>query len=609
MAGYDLVLGALPSVLGFQTLEAVIAAGKDYCDISFMPENALELDARARERGVYRRGRLRRGPGREQHDGGLSPPRASTPSRASRSTWAACPSERRWPFDYKAGFAPFDVIEEYTRPARIVEHGRVVVKEALSEPERMDFPGVGTLEAFNTDGLRSLVHTLEVPFMKEKTLRYPGHIELMRAFRETGLLLEGAAAGGRRDGAAARRHRRAALPEVDLRGGRGRPHRAAGDREGLENGRPARYTWDLLDRFDPATGLRSMSRTTAFPAAIMAGLMLEGAFRRPGVHAPESVGREPGLLDRMLAELEARGVVCRQSVDGRRAGRAPSPEPERPWQPPTNARPEVRAGEALTLPARFYTDPELFRRELQAIHYDMWLYAGRTEQLPAPGSYFVVRFAGASVIVLRDERGRGRRLPQHLPPPGHAAVQGRQRAASPGASSARTTPGPTASTAGCVNAPHMEKVEGFREEDHPLGRVATAVWDGHVFINLSEKPLPFAEHLAGLDRKFAPWGMGELRRAERKVYHLKANWKLVIQNYSECIHCPIAHPQLNKQSHYMSGDNEPPQPTYLGGRMDLREGCKTLSRGRPDAPARPCPGSPPRTSGASTTTRSCPTCS
>ena len=112
---------------------------------------------------------------------------------------------------------------------------------------------------------------------------------------------------------------------------------------------------------------------------------------------------------------------------------------------------------------------------------------------------------------------------------------------------------------------------------HPSNTVATAAWDGHIFINLSKQPQPFHEYLAGLDAKFTPWGMEKLTRVERKVYHLQANWKLVIQNYSECLHCPIVHPLLNKQSHYMSGDNEPPQPTYLGGRMDLRDGVKTLS--------------------------------
>jgi saccharopine dehydrogenase-like NADP-dependent oxidoreductase len=240
------------------------------------------------------------------------------------------PRERRWPYDYKAGFAPFDVIEEYTRPARVVAHGRVVVKEALSEPERMDFPAVGTLEAFNTDGLRSLIHTLDVPFMKEKTLRYPGHIQLMEAFRETGFFSKEPLRVG--DVSVRPLDVLATLlfPKWTFAEGEADLTVLRVVAEGLENGQPARYSWDLLDRFDAATGLRSMSRTTAFPATIVAGLMLEGAFRRPGVHAPETLGREPGLLERLLRELLARGVSVTEhhTVAGHvlAAGRPGAPE-------------------------------------------------------------------------------------------------------------------------------------------------------------------------------------------------------------------------------------------------------------------------------------------
>jgi Rieske 2Fe-2S family protein len=198
------------------------------------------------------------------------------------------------------------------------------------------------------------------------------------------------------------------------------------------------------------------------------------------------------------------------------------------------------------------------------------------ESLDGPGRYFLVRFAGVNVIVLRDEAG------------GIAAFHNTCRHR--GTLLCREDSGRVAGSIQCPyhawtygldgslkSAPLMEKVVGFRPEDHGLGRVATAVWDGHVFVNLAARPQPFAEHLAGLDRKFAPWAMGELRSAERRVYHLKTNWKLVVQNYSECLHCPIVHPLLNQQSHYMSGDNEAPQPTYLGGSMELRDGVKTLS--------------------------------
>ena len=314
VADFDFVLGALPSVYGFSSLEAVIAAGKDYCDISFMPENALELDAQARAKGVTAVVDCGVAPGVSNVMAGFADARLD-PFQSLAIYVGGLPRERRWPYDYKAGFAPFDVIEEYTRPARIVAHGRVVVKEALSEPERMDFPGVGTLEAFNTDGLRSLVHTLKVPFMKEKTLRYPGHIQLMEAFRETGFFSKEPLQVGDVSVRPLDVLAKLLFPKWTFEEGEADLTVLRVVAEGLEGGRPTRYTWDLLDRFDPATGLRSMSRTTAFPATIVAGLMLDGAFRRPGVHAPESLGREPGLLDRLLAELDARGVTCRQRVE------------------------------------------------------------------------------------------------------------------------------------------------------------------------------------------------------------------------------------------------------------------------------------------------------
>lgn len=318
--GYELAIGALPSALGFQTLRAVLRAGRDYVDISFMPENALELDAFARERGVT-----------AIVDCGVAPGVSNAMVGYAAASLDRCesveiyvgglPAERRWPFDYKAGFAPHDVIEEYVRPARAVENGRLVVKDALSEPELMDFPGVGTLEAFNTDGLRSLLGSIRAPFMKEKTLRYPGHVHLMRALRETGFFSkEPIDLGGQRvrplDATAALLFPKWTFDEgeADLTVLR---VSVAGVRDGLG----LRYSWDLFDAFDRASGLRSMSRTTAFPATIVADIVASRAFRRAGVHAPEALGGVPGLLERILGELGRRGVRCRARVDRESAPR------------------------------------------------------------------------------------------------------------------------------------------------------------------------------------------------------------------------------------------------------------------------------------------------
>jgi saccharopine dehydrogenase-like NADP-dependent oxidoreductase len=313
VTGYDLVVGALPSVIGLQTLRAVIEAGRDCVDISFMPENALELDGLARERGTT-----------AVVDCGVAPGLSNMMCGAAAAQLSPCesvliyvgglPVARHWPFDYKAGFAPWDVLEEYTRPARLVEHGRIVVKEPLSEPELLDFPGVGTLEAFNTDGLRSLAYTLSAPFMKEKTLRWPGHAELMRVLRDTGFFsLDPIDAGGQkvrpRDLTAALLFPRWTFEEgeADLTVMRVRV-------EGRDGEARVAHSWDLVDRFHEATGLRSMSRSTGYVATAVARLVAGGVFRRPGVHPPETLGATPGLLERVLADLGARGVRCRGAV-------------------------------------------------------------------------------------------------------------------------------------------------------------------------------------------------------------------------------------------------------------------------------------------------------
>ena len=181
----DLVVCAVPGFLGFQTLKAILQAGKNVVDISFFPEEALLLDDLAREQGVTAVVDCGVAPGlcniMAGHAVGL------LDEAHSYSCYVGgLPVVRTWPYEYRSVFSPVDVLEEYTRPARQVEHGQEVVRPALSELELLDFPGVGTLEAFNTDGLRTLRHTLRLPFMKEKTLRYPGHANLMRVFRESG---------------------------------------------------------------------------------------------------------------------------------------------------------------------------------------------------------------------------------------------------------------------------------------------------------------------------------------------------------------------------------------------------------------------------------------
>jgi lysine 6-dehydrogenase len=313
-SAYDVIVGALPGALGFAALGAMIETGRPYVDISFMPEDALSLDELAREAGVSC-----------VVDCGVAPGMASMLAARAARLLDPCeridiyvgglPAEPSWPYGYRAGFSPHDVIEEYVRPARMKVGGRIVVKEALSEPELIEVPGVGTLEAFNTDGLRSLLTTLDVPDMREKTLRYPGHRELMSVLRWSGFFdTQPVAANGSLvrplDVTAALLFPRWAFApgEADVTVLR---VSAVGQREG----RRRRLLWDLVDCHDPLTDTRSMARTTAFPAAIVTRLIVEGRLGQPGVHPPEWVAGQPQLLDHILAELGRRGVRFHSSAE------------------------------------------------------------------------------------------------------------------------------------------------------------------------------------------------------------------------------------------------------------------------------------------------------
>ena len=306
VAEADVVLCALPSRMGTAPLEAVIAAGKSCVDIAFTIGDPRALSRRAADAGAT-----------VVVDCGIAPGLSNMICGDAARQLEPCdelviyvgglPVVRQKPFEYKVGFDPADVLEEYTRRARMMVGGQVVAREALSALEPIDLPGVGTVEAFNTDGLRTLLD-LPVPDMLEKTLRWPGHVELMRTFRDTGLFsLEPIQIGG---DIVRPRDLTAALLFPHWTYEPGEPDLTVMRVEARGGGR--RLRWDLLDYYDPASDTRSMSRCTGFPAASVARMIGEGRFPLgPGVYAPETAAGEPGFLDTVLADLAARGVRCR----------------------------------------------------------------------------------------------------------------------------------------------------------------------------------------------------------------------------------------------------------------------------------------------------------
>jgi lysine 6-dehydrogenase len=182
--GADIIVGALPGFMGYEMIRTLAPEKIDIVDISFFPEDPFTLDELAREHGIT-----------VITDCGVAPGMGNIVlgyhnSKMDVSNYecyvGGLPFERKWPWEYKAVFSPIDVIEEYTRPARYVENGHTIIREALSDPELLHFEGIGSLEAWNSDGLRTLIRTMKIPNMIEKTLRYPGCIEYLRVLREAG---------------------------------------------------------------------------------------------------------------------------------------------------------------------------------------------------------------------------------------------------------------------------------------------------------------------------------------------------------------------------------------------------------------------------------------
>ncbi len=228
-----------------------------------------------------------------------------------------------------------------------------------------------------------------------------------------------------------------------------------------------------------------------------------------------------------------------------------------------------------TLPARYYTDPELFQREIEKFYFRTWICAGRAEQVAQPGDYFLRDVCGESIIITRDNAGALRAFYNVCR---HRGT--RMCAASEGKLAGRIQCPYHGWTYGLdgrlLGAPQMDDSE-FSRADYPLHQVHCDVWDGHIFINLSEPADSLASQLADLPQKFAPWQMQNLRLHKRIIYDVQANWKLVTLNYNECLHCPLLHPALNRLTDYLGADNEPPQPTYVGGAMGFRGEAETMS--------------------------------
>ncbi len=308
MAPFDLIICAVPGFLGFETLRTIIEAKKNVIDISFFPENSLELDELAKQNNVTAIVDCGVAPGMDNVILGYY-------NEKMKLTDFEClvgglPKVKKWPFCYKAPFSPVDVIEEYTRPARYVENGNLVVREPLTDCEYIEFDKVGTLESFNSDGLRSIIHTMpHIPNMKEKTLRYPGHVEYVRVLKESGFFNTDKITVNGTEVSPLDFTSKILFDEWKL---------GATEEELTvmrvtvigteEDGTKKEIVYDLYDEFDATTQISSMSRTTGYTATAAANMFLEGLFDEKGVFPPELVGKYERCFNYFMKYLEERNI-------------------------------------------------------------------------------------------------------------------------------------------------------------------------------------------------------------------------------------------------------------------------------------------------------------
>ena len=310
---FDLVICAVPGFLGYKTIKTIIQAKRNVIDISFFSENALDLDQLAKDNDVTAIVDCGVAPGMDNLILGYY-------NEKLKLTDFEClvgglPKVKKWPFNYKAPFSPIDVIEEYTRPARYIENRKLVVREALTDCEYIEFENVGTLESFNSDGLRSIIHTMpHIKNMKEKTLRYPGHVEYIKVLKESGFFntkkiqvnntlispLEFTSNILFNEWKLADDEEELTVMKVMVRG------------TNADN-KVEEITYQLFDQYCNESKTSSMARSTGYTATAAANMFLEGLFKKKGVFPPELVGKYDDCFHYIVNYLEDRNVIYKKT--------------------------------------------------------------------------------------------------------------------------------------------------------------------------------------------------------------------------------------------------------------------------------------------------------
>lgn len=313
LTDFDLAVGLTPGRVGYGAISAVIQAGVDMVDLSYMAENPLTLNDAALDAGICVIPDCGVAPGLSNLLVGRAVSQLDEVHEVSILV-GGLPETPIPPLNYTVTWCVEDLIKGYVRDALIVKDGKMVKVEALDGLEDVEFPGVGRLEAFYTDGLRTLHQTIKgVRNMWEKTLRYPGHVEKIKVLRSLGFFSEtpvsvGAVRVVPLDLASVLLGQKLSMPGVkDILA-------MSVAVEGSANGKLTRYLFRLLDRYDEQQQITAMARTTAYTASIIIQLLAQGVIKERGIIPPEALGMNHVVFDAVMTELEKKGIQVNTSV-------------------------------------------------------------------------------------------------------------------------------------------------------------------------------------------------------------------------------------------------------------------------------------------------------
>jgi saccharopine dehydrogenase-like NADP-dependent oxidoreductase len=312
--GFDFAVNATPGFMGFKTLETCIKAGTDTIDIAFYPENPEGLNDLALKNDVRVICDIGVAPGMSNLLTGYASAQLETVETVKIFV-GGLPKARTLPWEYKAVFSPTDVIEEYTRPARVIENGEIVTKEPLTEIEHLEFEKTGTLEAFNSDGLRSLLWTIKAKNMYEKTLRYPGYASKIKFLADNGFLNNNIQTVGNQNISPLELSSSLLFKQWILEEGEVDLTVMRIIVEGKTKEKNLRYSYELYDELDMETGIHSMARTTGYTASVALRMLNTGLFTKKGICFPEALGAKKEIVDFFLKGLEARNITYSGKIE------------------------------------------------------------------------------------------------------------------------------------------------------------------------------------------------------------------------------------------------------------------------------------------------------